>query len=150
MPKTPKTTKGKAKAKAIQKGYRSGLEEKTGEYLTKLGVDYEYEAHKIKWVDYNVRKYTPDFFLPNGIIIETKGRFTAADRKKHLKIQEQHPLLDIRFVFSNANNRLYKGSGTMYRQWCERNHFKWANKEIPTEWIDEPEVDFRIEEIRYD
>ena len=29
-----------------------------------------------------------------------------ADRKKHLLIKEQHPELDIRFVFSRAGNKL--------------------------------------------
>ena len=32
--------------------------------------------------------YTPDFVLPNGVIIETKGRFVAADRRKHLEIKK--------------------------------------------------------------
>ena len=41
--------------------------------------------------------------LYNGIIIETKGRFTAADRRKHLLVRKQHPHLDIRFVFENSN-----------------------------------------------
>jgi hypothetical protein len=82
-------------------------------------------------------KYTPDFELSNGILIETKGRFTTADRKKHRLIQDQHPDLDIRFVFSNPNSRLYKGSPTTYAQWCERYGFLYAKGDIPKEWINE-------------
>ena len=59
-----------------------------------------------------IRTYTPDFELPNGIIIESKGRFVAADRKKHLLVQKQHPELDIRFVFSNSKAKISKGSKT--------------------------------------
>ena len=58
--------------------------------------------------------YTPDFVLFNGIIIETKGMFTAADRRKHLAIKKQHPKLDIRFVFENSRRKLRKGAKSSY------------------------------------
>jgi hypothetical protein len=81
--------------------------------------------------------YTPDFPLPNGIIIETKGRFLTADRQKHLLIKDQRPDLDIRFVFSNSRSKIGKKSKTTYAMWCEKNGFKYADKSIPTEWINE-------------
>jgi hypothetical protein len=59
-------------------------------------------------------KYCPDFRLPNGIYIETKGRFETADRKKHLLIKEQHPELDIRFVFTRSKSTISKTSKTTY------------------------------------
>ena len=80
-------------------GYRSGLGHKVSLYLDELSIDYLYEQVKIEWEDLAYRTYTPDFVLHNGIIIETKGMFTAADRRKHLAIKKQHPALDIRFVF---------------------------------------------------
>ena len=76
-----------------------------------------------------------DFILPNGIIIESKGRFVPDDRKKHLKVREQNPKLDIRFVFSNSRNKIRKGSKTTYAMWCEKNNFLYADKRIPDEWI---------------
>jgi hypothetical protein len=79
--------------------------------------------------------YNPDFKLPNGIIIETKGRFVIADRKKHLLVKQQHPELDIRFVFTNSKNKINKKSKTTYADWCEKNGFKYADKEIPEEWF---------------
>lgn len=129
--------KSQTRARALKAGYRSGLEETVGKELTEAGVDYEYESIKIEWVDHKVRKYTPDFILPNGIIVETKGRFVASDRRKHLEIKKQHPEVDIRFVFSNANNKLNKGSKTTYAMWCEQKGFLWAVKSIPKEWLDE-------------
>ena len=69
-------------------GYRSGLEYKLSLYLKKNKCDYSYESIKIEWEDLAYRSYTPDFILYNGIIIETKGRFLAADRRKHLAIPE--------------------------------------------------------------
>jgi len=117
--------------------YRSGLEEKVAKELTTKGITFQYEERKVKYDVHETRTYTPDFELPNGIIIETKGRFTTYDRKKHLLIQKQHPSLDIRFVFSNPNSRLYKGSKSTYASWCDKYNFKYAKKLIPKEWINE-------------
>ena len=124
-------------ARGIKHGYRSGLEEKVAGQLDKAKVKYEYEELKIPWLDSKQRKYTPDFRLPNGIIVETKGRFVQADRRKHLEVKKQHPDLDIRFVFSNSRAKLYKGSKTTYGDWCKKNGFKYADKLIPKEWINE-------------
>ena len=117
-------------------GFRSGLEVKVAEQLKKSGVEAEYETTKIKYVvPESVHTYTPDFVLPNGIIVETKGRFVMADRKKHLLIQKQHPDKDIRFVFTNSNNKISKGSKTSYADWCRKNNFKFSDKEVPDEWL---------------
>jgi hypothetical protein len=75
--------------RAIKAGYRSGLEETISLQLTSLKVPVLYETQKIKYEVNEIRSYTPDFILPNGIIIESKGRFVAADRKKHLLIKKQ-------------------------------------------------------------
>tara|TARA_B110000495_G_C22622744_1_gene370977 strand:- start:126 stop:527 length:402 start_codon:yes stop_codon:yes gene_type:complete len=123
---------------AIKAGYRSGLEHKTAEMLKKKKVKYTYEETKIKWEDYRIRKYTPDFILHNGIVIETKGRFTREDRRKHLAIKRQYGKeYDIRFVFSNSRSKLDKGAKSTYGEWCTKNGFLYADKEIPQEWIDE-------------
>tara|TARA_R110001592_G_scaffold325554_1_gene605658 strand:- start:236 stop:637 length:402 start_codon:yes stop_codon:yes gene_type:complete len=129
------TTKSKIRQQAIKNGYRSGLEDVISEDLKKRGVDFGYETVKIKWQLIESKTYTPDFILPNGIIIESKGRFVPDDRKKHLKVREQNPKLDIRFVFSNSRNKIRKGSKTTYAMWCEKNNFLYADKRIPDEWI---------------
>lgn len=52
-------------------------------------------------------------------------------------VRGQHPDLDIRFVFSNANARIAKNSGTTYAMWAEKLGFKWAHREIPAAWLTE-------------
>ena len=116
--------------------YRSGLEKCIAEELNLNGVKFKYETLKISYTKpATPHKYTPDFILPNGIIIEAKGLFSSADRKKHILVKEQHPDLDIRFVFSNSRKKLYKGSNTLYADWCNRHGFLFADKEIPSDWI---------------
>ncbi len=119
-------------------GYRSGLEEKTAADLKSRGLDCPYEPYKIKYFKpETMHTYTPDFELPNGILIETKGRLIIDDRKKHILIKRQRPELDIRFVFEYAKGKIRKGSKTTYSMWAEKEGFKWAEKTIPQEWIDE-------------
>ena len=122
---------------AIKNGYRSGLEDDISKDLKERGVAFEYETLKIKWTLLENKSYTPDFILPNGIIIESKGRFIVADRKKHLKIKEQHPDKDIRFVFTNSRGKISKVSKTTYGMWCDKNGFKYSDKLIPQSWIEE-------------
>ena len=121
--------------RAIKYGYRSGLEKKVQDDLKERGVDYSYETLKIKWVLHENKTYTPDFILPNGIIVETIGRFVPEDRKKHLLVKEQHPDLDIRFVFQNSRAKIRKGSKTSYADWCDKHGFLYAEKRIPDEWL---------------
>lgn len=121
-------------------GFRSGLEKVVADDLQARGVDAQYEAPS-SVIHYEVparpTRYTPDFVLPNGIIVETKGRFVTADRKKHLLIQAQHPAKDIRFVFSNPNTRISKQSKTTYAMWCDKHSFKYAKVRVPDAWLAE-------------
>ena len=125
------------KKRIFKHGYRSGLEVKVADELTQLGVKFQYEPDG--WVYYQkpMSKYKPDFVLPNGIIVETKGQFLSSDRSKHKLIKEQNPELDIRFVFSNSRARIGKKSKTSYGMWCERLGFQYADKSIPLSWINE-------------
>lgn len=124
---------------ALKHGFRSGLEETIAKKLSTDKVPFEYEKLKINFNQpEKKRSYTPDFqLLSNGIIIESKGRFLVADRLKHLWVKEQHPELDIRFVFSNSKAKLSKASKTTYGMWCDKYGFKYADREIPKGWINE-------------
>lgn len=113
--------------------FRSGFEAKTANYLRRNGVEFAYECMKIEYM--KMSTYTPDFILPNGIIIETKGLWTSEDRTKHLLIREQHPELDVRLCFQNASNKLRKGSKTTYAMWCEKKGIKYCDKTIPKSWL---------------
>jgi hypothetical protein len=121
--------------------FRSGLEARTAKALKASGVKFSYEKLKIPWSDTRPKTYTPDFVLDNGIIVETKGRFISSDRMKHLMVKAQHPELDIRFVFTNPNAAISKGSKTTYAGWCQKYGFKYAKETIPTEWIKEKKDD---------
>lgn len=126
------------KAKRRKLILRSGLEELVARQLDKASIKFKYEALKIKYVKPSKPStYCPDFLLPNNIIVETKGRLTSADRLKHILVKEQNPDLDIRFVFSNANNKIYKGSPTTYADWATKHGFKYSEKIIPKEWLKE-------------
>ena len=117
--------------------YRSGLEKTTALILAGCQKAVRYEQLKIEWEDLRYRTYTPDFQLDNGILIETKGIFDSEDRNKHLEVRKQHPELDIRFVFSNAYAKLYKGAKSKYSGWCDKHDFLWANRVIPEAWLEE-------------
>lgn len=123
-------------------GFRSGLEKKLEETLTKLNIPFKYEEQKIEYIQpEQKRTYTPDFIVPKKdgslMYIETKGRWVTEDRKKMEMIFEQYPYLDIRFVFGNSNGKIRKGSKTTYSNICDKHGWKWSDKSIPIEWLEE-------------
>ena len=70
------------RSSAKARGYRSGLEEIVQAELQTQGVSGEYEQHKIEYTKpATTHSYTPDFKLPNGIFVETKGRFVYLLKK---------------------------------------------------------------------
>jgi len=122
--------------RAIAAGYRSGLEEVVAEEYAAACIPVKYEKDLIRYaVPARPARYTPDFVQPNGIIVETKGRFDTKDRQKHILIKAQHPDLDIRFVFSNPNSRISKTSVTTYAMWCDRHGFLYAKRSVPVGWL---------------
>ena len=122
--------------RAIRAGYRSGLELDIADQIKKFNRSAEYEPFKIPYlIPESLHTYTPDYVLANGIVIESKGRFMLEDRKKHLFIREQHPELDIRFVFSRSGTRIRKNSKTTYADWCRKHDFEFADKLIPADWF---------------
>ena len=81
----------KARAAAIKHGYRSGFEHKVADQLKESKTKFEYETTVIDYIKPETHhKYTVDFTLPNGILVETKGRWVLEDRKKHMLIKQQH------------------------------------------------------------
>lgn len=130
--------KWKPNKAALAKGYRSGLELRIAEDLDARGYWFAYEPGKIPFRQpAKERKYTPDFILPNGIVVEAKGRFLTADRQKFVMIARTHPLLDIRFAFSNPKQRISKQSQTTYAAWAEFKGFPWCGPVIPDAWLNE-------------
>lgn len=131
--------------------FRSKFEEKVAQYLEDRGVNYGYELYEYEY-EAPLRKnkawcadcggttlvrtgwYTPDFFLPNGIIVEAKGRFTAENRRKMLAVREAHPNETFVLLFQR-NNRIHKRSETRYSDWCESNNFDYSIGVPKDEWL---------------
>ena len=114
--------------------FRSGLEEKVADLLVDLGVKYEYESTKVSYVISH--NYTPDFVLPNGVWLETKGYWDSKDRKKIKSVIQQNPDIDLRMVFQAPYNTISKKSKTTYASWCEKNNIKWCSfATIPVDWL---------------
>ena len=133
-----KVTKNSSTWVARKYGFKSGLEENISIQIESKGIEVKYESEKIPYtIPASEHHYHPDFKLPNGILVETKGRFVAADRKKHLLVKVQNPTLDIRFVFSNSKNKITKTSKTTYGDWCDKNGYTYSDKIIPNSWFEE-------------
>ena len=114
--------------------FKSGLEEKVSDLLCVLGVDYEYEGISF---DYTItHKYTPDFCLPNGVVLETKGFWRPEDRRKIKQVITENPGIDLRMVFQDPYKKISKKSKTTYAKWCSRYGIKWcAFHAIPVDWL---------------
>ena len=114
--------------------YRSKYEEDVCGRLDKAKIPFDYETINLHYQVTEQRKYIPDVILPNGIIIELKGRFTAKDRKKMLLVINQHPDLDIRMVFQN-DGWTTKLKKQKYSEWCIKRKIKYCIGKIPKEWL---------------
>lgn len=125
----------------IEPGYRSKLERDIATQLHSAGIVFGYEQMKLS-VSFppRVGKYITDFNVRH-IIIEGKGWFgrrSAHERQKFILAKEQHPDVDIRFVFQDARKPIYKGSKTTYADWARDHNFKFSDKgAIPKEWLRE-------------
>jgi len=114
--------------------FRSKLEKNLADLMTELGVSYEYESTQIAYtISHN---YCPDFVLPNHVILEAKGYWSPADRRKLLAVKRDNPDLDLRMVFQAPFNTISKKSKTTYAQYCERHGIPWSSYvNIPLDWL---------------
>ncbi len=69
--------------------------------------------------------YTPDFLLPNGTWIESKGRLTSANRRRLVAFKAAFPDVKLRIVFM-ADNLLYKGAKSRYGEWAKKAGFEFC------------------------
>ena len=114
--------------------FRSKLEGRVAELLEALKIDYEYESTKVPYVIQH--HYCPDFLLPNNVLLETKGYWDPADRRKILAVKKDNPDLDLRMVFQAPYNKISKKSKTTYAMWCEKHDIPWTSyHNIPLEWL---------------
>lgn len=131
------------RAAALKYGYKSGLEHTVAEYIKTTEYPLNYETETLNYiVPERKAKYTPDFvfFKKTGgtMYIETKGRWTSADRLKMKHVLASNPGLDIRMVFQNPTQKISKGSKTTYEAYALKLGIKHvAKKTIPIEWLNE-------------
>lgn len=119
--------------------FRSKFEASVALSLQKRGLSFHYEGLALPYRIEAV--YTPDFILSNGVIVETKGLFDQDDRRKMAAVKAQHPALDIRLCFMDANVKLSRAPRALtYWQWAERHGFLWCEGHIPTSWFDAVKV----------
>lgn len=129
------STQKKRKTQTSKSKYRSLFEGKVAAILDNMGVAYEYEGEKIPY--YVERNYLTDFkLMDNGIYIETKGYLMSEDQRKYRAVKEQHPEIDLRFVFQKVNGKV-QGSQMTCADWCRKYGFQYAEGAVPQEWIDE-------------
>jgi hypothetical protein len=103
--------------------YKSNFERDVAAFF---GDQVQYEPDKIPFTQPAVdRTYNPDFKLKKNVYLETKGKLTLEDRKKHIWIKEQHPEITIIFLFMNSNNTLTRQSKTTYAMWAEEQEIPW-------------------------
>lgn len=148
---------GKKRPSYTDSKFRSKYETEVAANLSSQSFQYDYELTAFKYHDPIVkgvclacgskhvaqhRTYTPDFALKNAtgnvaFFIETKGLFTAENRRTALLMKQQHPTVDVRMLFMR-NNKLHKSNPKTYGDWCDANDIKWAaGKDIPDEWKEE-------------
>ncbi len=125
--------------------YKSGWEVTIAKQMHKMGLEHRYEPMKMLYqVPSFKKRYTPDFSIGGmPFILETKGKFTAEMRAKHLLLKEQHPHIEVRFLFMR-DNKIHKKSPNRYSDWCEKNGFAYAVGAFPREWLEELEVENEI------
>lgn len=131
---------------------RSKFEKNVAKILSSKGVKYEYEAYQFPYTE-PLRKnkarcvdcgstqlvregwYTPDFYLPESkLFIETKGRFTAADRRKMLSVIRDNPQDRFVMLFMR-DNKIHRNSKTHYSDWCMEQDIDFAIGEPKEDWL---------------
>jgi hypothetical protein len=131
------------RAAAYKYGYKSGLEHTVADQIKSTEYPLNYETETLNYiVPERKAKYTPDFVFvkKNGdlMFIETKGRWTSADRLKMKHVLTSNPGIDIRMVFQAPTQKISKNSKTTYESYANKlgiNHV--AKKQIPEEWLSE-------------
>ena len=113
--------------------YRSKFEASIAATLHAKNVAFTYESIRLEYTLEGT--YVPDFILPSGVLVEAKGHLRTEDRRKLRAVKTQHPDIDLRLCFQNANEKISKKKNSMrYFEWCDRHGFKWCHKVIPSSW----------------
>ena len=136
-------TANSKRAEAYKYGYKSGLELSVSDQIKNTEYPLNYETETLNYiVPERKAKYTPDFVFTKKdgtlMYIETKGRWTSADRLKMKHVLHSNPGIDIRLVFQAPTQKISKASKTTYEDYAVKLGIKHvAKKTIPEEWLQE-------------
>lgn len=126
--------------------YRSGFEHLIGADLEERGVPFDYETVTLEFRSrvrsgccelcgeckvYQKRKYTPDFVLQSGVLVEAKGILDSKTRSKMRAVLKDNPDRDIRFLFQGKPH--WKRNAEVI-QWCNKFGFQYAFELVPEDW----------------
>jgi hypothetical protein len=148
-----KIFRSKVRKNAIKAGFRSGLEHTVAKILDENNIEYQYEPIKLEYEQktsyknfkcmecgckdiLQERKYTPDFVLiKSGKVLEVKGRFVMADRKKIMAVLKNNPDLNFTMVFQNHRAKISRGSKFTYMTWCNKYNIDWVSVDNLGMWL---------------
>lgn len=135
--------------KPTMKIFRSRFEYNIAMTLWNKGIKFEYERESWEYhADVyqgmcadcggnkviSMRKYTPDFFLPNGLVVEAKGRLDPPTRTQLLAVMESNPDKELVLLFAK-DNWMTKAHKNRYSDWCEKHNIDYSIGSIPDEWL---------------
>lgn len=112
--------------------FRSKFEVSVAKDLESRGISFEFESLIVPYTLHCT--YKPDFLLPNGIIVETKGVLDADVKRKMLAAKLQNKELDIRFLFMSSTSKKNK---VKWERWCRNNNYEYAYDVVPESWLEE-------------
>lgn len=120
---------------------RSRLEIDVVRILSETNIPWEYEKSKLKYsIPESQHTYIVDFTVGN-LLLEGKGRLEDyAERKKYELIKEQHPEIDLRFIFADPDKIVGGTKKTTHKDWATKVGFQWCSvkdKATIQSWIKE-------------
>lgn len=138
--------KSKSRKDAVSAGFRSAFEQSTANQLKAAKIEFKYEPreHTIGYtlkangicVDCGCKaivtnhKYLPDFVINEKVIVETKGKWDAQDRKKAIEICNNTDYTLV-LLFQNPLQKITKRVN--YGKWCDLNNIKWLSSK--EDWV---------------
>lgn len=121
-------------------GKRGGFEPQIEKIFNSMQAEYKFDlSYEEDTFEVNIPyKYKPDFKLsfPDGrqLVVECKGYFDEADRRKVLSFRATYPEIEYAIVFER-NNPVRKNAKMRYMDWAEKHDIKAAVGEVPDEWM---------------
>jgi hypothetical protein len=131
----------KAAGERISRARASKFEETFEKTLVAAGIQYAYEAIKVKFTPpAKERTKTWDWLITTDsgktFIVETKGWWPPRNRLDETEAIHQNTA-DVRYCFQRASTPIRKNSKTTYGDWCSKNGILWCEGTIPLSWLSE-------------